>query len=101
VKTTVKLWIGIGILILLAPLGLYICGYFKGGSAWGEWGPDALKGLAGYIPEGLKKLSGLWNAPISGYGFGRWEGYMASALIGVLLTACAALLIGKQLTRKK
>jgi len=35
---TGKLWIGIGALIVLSPLGLILPDQFKAGSAWGEWG---------------------------------------------------------------
>jgi hypothetical protein len=109
-KTTAKLWIGIGILILLSPLGLVLPEHFKAGDAWGEWGTDGIKELAGYIPQGLEKLSSLWNAPIPDYAFKGWEekglgslslAYIASAIIGILITVCVVLLIGKLLSRKE
>lgn len=59
-KTATKLWIGIGILILLSPLGLLLPEHFKAGDAWGEWGAGTFKELVGYIPQGLK------NSPASG-----------------------------------
>jgi len=108
-KTTTKLWIGIGVLILLSPLGLILPAYFKAGDAWGEWGTDAFKELVGYIPKGLEKLSSLWSAPIPDYAFKGWEekglaglslAYIASAIIGILAVACIIFLIGKFLTKK-
>jgi hypothetical protein len=72
-KLTSKLWLGIGILVILSPLGLLLPEYFKAGDAWGEWGPDTLKELVGYIPQGFEKLSGLWNAPLPDYVFKGWE----------------------------
>ncbi len=93
-KTTTKLWIGIGILILLCPLGLLLPKYFKSGDAWGEWG---------------HKLSALWNAPIPDYAFKGWEekglgslsfAYIASAIIGILVIVCVVLLIGKLLNKR-
>lgn len=108
-KTTAKLWTGILILILLSPLGLILPEYFKAGDAWGEWGIDTIKELVGYTPQGLEKVSSLWNAPIPDYSFKGWEekglgslsfAYIASAAIGIIITACAVLLIGKLLTRK-
>jgi len=108
-KVIAKLWIGIAILIILAPLGLLIPEHFKAGAAWGEWGIDEIKELAGYIPRGLEKLSTLWNAPIPDYNLKGWEekglnhagfAYIISAVVGVILTATAVFLIGKLLTRK-
>jgi len=109
-KTITKLWIGIGILILLSPLGLILPEYFKAGDAWGEWGADAFKEMVGYIPQGLEKLSSLWKAPLPDYAFKGWEekglsslsfSYIASAIIGILITVCVVLLIGKFLSKKK
>lgn len=109
-KTTAKLWIGIGILALLSPLGLILPERFKAGCAWGEWGVDVFKGLVGYIPRGLKKLSGFWNAPFSDYAFNGQQdnglcqlglGYIASAVIGILVIICAVMLLGRFLSKGK
>lgn len=109
-KTTTKLWMGIGILILLAPLGIFLPQYFKAGDAWGEWGADTIKELVGYIPRGLEKLSRIWSAPIPDYAFKGWEekrlgslsfAYIASAIIGILVVVCVVLLIGKLLSKKE
>lgn len=108
-KTTAKLWIGIGILILLSPLGLFLPQHFKAGDAWGEWGGDAIKELVGYIPQGLEKLSTLWSAPIPDYAFKGWEerglshlslAYIISAVVGIAVTVVIVLLIGKILAKK-
>jgi len=108
-KLTSKLWLGIGILVILSPLGLLLPEYFKAGDAWGEWGPDSLKELVGYIPQGLEKLSGLWSAPLPDYVFKGWEesglgglsfAYIASAVIGILITVTVILLLGRMLTKK-
>lgn len=105
-----KLYIGIGILIILSPLGLLLPEYFKAGSAWGEWGIDEIQKLAGYIPQGLNKLSNLWNAPLPDYTFKGWEGkgalamsftYLVSAFIGILAILAVMLLISKVLNKKK
>lgn len=109
-KTITKLWIGIAILILCAPLGLLLPEHFKAGDAWGEWGADSVKELVGYIPQGLEKLSSIWSAPLPDYAFKGWEekglgslsfAYIASAIIGILVTAGAVVLIGKFLGRNK
>ena len=103
-KVISKLCMGIVILIILSPLGLFLPEYFKAGSAWGEWGADQIKSLVGYIPEGLGKLSSLWNAPLSDYTFKGWEdkplaylgfSYIISAIAGILLVALVILLLGR------
>ena len=109
-KTTTKLWFGLGILIILSPLGLFLPEHFKAGDAWGEWGTDSVKELVGYIPQGLEKLSSLWSAPIPDYAFKGWEekplmglsiAYIASALIGIFVCVVAVFLLGKFLSRKE
>lgn len=56
-KSQKKLWIGLFILTLLTPLGVILPEKFKAGGAWGEWGPEELEKLVGYVPEGLKRLA--------------------------------------------
>ncbi len=108
-KLTAKLWIGIAILIVLSPLGLLLPEHFKAGSAWGEWGADEMRELVGYIPKGLTKLSGLWQAPLPDYAFKGWEekglpllsfAYIISAVIGIVVVVLLALIIGKILSKK-
>ena len=105
-----KLWIGIGALIILSPLGLLLPEHFKAGSAWGEWGVDEIQKLVGYIPEGLEKLSRLWKAPLPDYAFKGWEekpivnlsfAYILSGIIGVLICVGVVLILGKFLSKKK
>ena len=109
-KLSTKLWISIIILILLSPLGLLVPERFKAGSAWGEWGIEEIKEMAGYVPEGLAKLAGLWNAPMPDYTFKGWEekglcylsaAYIISAIVGIALTTMAVILIGKFLTKSR
>ena len=108
-KITTKLWIGIATLIVLSPLGLIMPERFKAGAAWGEWGADEVQVLVGYIPNGLAKLSTLWNAPVPDYAFKGWEekglshlsfAYIISAIVGIALVSIAAWFIGKTLARK-
>jgi cobalt/nickel transport protein len=108
-KITTKLWIGLGALIVLSPLGLLLPEHFKAGAAWGEWGMDEIKELAGYVPKGLEKLAPLWNAPLSDYAFKGWEekglshlsfAYIISAIAGMAVTVMVVLLIGRLLARK-
>jgi cobalt/nickel transport protein len=109
-KTTTKLWIGLGILAVISPIGLYLPDKLNAGSAWGEWGADEMKGLVGYVPAGLEKLSSLWNSVMPDYAFKGWEGkglghlgfaYIFSALVGIALCVCGGLLLGKLLSRKR
>lgn len=106
---TKKLWIGIGILILLAPLGLIAPKWFGAGGAWGEWGPKEIEKIAGFVPEGMKRLAETWKAPLPDYalpGQGKGPaaesfGYVVVAIIGVALTAGLMYLLTKLLVRRK
>ena len=82
-KTITKLWILIGILIILTPVGLILPRYFKAGTAWGEW----------------KIFPSVWNAPIPDY-TGSPFGYALSAALGIAVVALIVLLVGKFLKKK-
>jgi cobalt/nickel transport protein len=108
-KTISKLWILIAILAVLSPIGLILPELFKAGAAWGEWAPGEVRGLIGYIPQGMARLSSLWSAPIPDYAFKGWEGkalphlsfaYIMSSAAGIVLTIAAIFVIGKLLSRK-
>jgi len=105
-----KLWIGLGALAAVSPIGLFLPEKFKAGSAWGEWGADEMRGLVGYIPGGLHKLSSLWKAVMPDYAFKGWLGkgfghqsfaYIVSALVGIALCVGGVWLLGAILTKKK
>lgn len=98
-KTVVKLWIFIAILIALTPLGLWLPAYFRARPAWGEWTPEEIRSLIGFIPIGIARLSVLWNAPIPDYGQGA-AGYIASAILGVVVITAFIFLAGRFLGRK-
>jgi len=80
----------LGLLIVLTPLGL-----LAPGTAFGEWAPEELGALVGYVPRGLAALSGWWSGLLPDYAVpilegvpgGEVLGYLLSALMGVLLTA--------------
>jgi len=103
-----KLWLGIGILVLLSPLGIILPSLFKAGGAWGEWGLEEIKNVAGFVPEGMKRLADVWKAPLPDYGIpgqGRGllaesVGYLCTAFIGVAFTAGIMYLVSKLLGRK-
>ncbi len=107
-KTLRKLWIAIGVLALLSPLGLIIPALFGAGGAWGEWGLEEIQKMLGFVPEGMKKLGHLWSSPMKDYAVpGQTEGmarkglgYAASALLGVALTAALAFLLARVLGKR-
>ncbi|MFH1097467.1 MAG: PDGLE domain-containing protein [Candidatus Desantisbacteria bacterium] len=108
-KITTKLWIGMAILILLSPLGLILPEHFKAGAAWGEWDVEEMQKLVGYIPQGLKKIASIWNAPMPDYAFKGWGeksllhmsfAYIVSAVIGIGATVLIVLGTGKFLTKR-
>jgi cobalt/nickel transport protein len=106
---TKKLWIGIGILALLSPLGLILPALFGAGGAWGEWGIDTIQKIVGFVPEGMKRLADSGKAPLPGYAVpGQSKGlvyesfgYLVSAVIGIALAAFVMFLLAKLLLRKK
>jgi len=105
---TKKLWLGIGILALLSPLGIIIPKWFGAGGAWGEWGLDEIAKEAGFVPEGMKRVAEIWKAPLPDYALpveGKGPaiesfGYVLSAIIGIALVAVVMYIITKLLTRR-
>ncbi len=96
VLTSRRLWMALGLGLLLTPLGIVAIG-----SAWGEWTPNDLsnkevrqqiaaasQGQAPppQVPAGLHRLSEVWSAPLSRYAPrfvpNPWLGYLLCALIG-------------------
>jgi len=72
------LYISLGILFILLPLGL-LTEY----DAWGEWDPEVYKKLLGFIPEGIKNAHSF--SVIPDYGEGSVIMYYLSAIIGAAL----------------
>lgn len=99
-----KAWLSLAILVALSPLGL-----LASGTAWGEWGTDEIKGLLGYIPQGLSRLTDInhiaflpdYSLPGLGGGFlGHAAGYYISAIVGVTIIIIFVLGIGRLIVRK-
>lgn len=90
-KKTKGIWGLVLGLICLTPLGL-----LASGTAWGEWGPDEISGLAGYTPKGM--TSGLsYSALLPDYsvsGLPEAAGYIISALVGVAILVIIFKLLG-------
>jgi len=109
-KSLTKLWLVIIVLVFLTPLGLLLPYCLKASSAWGEWSVAEIQQFLGYAPSGLKKLSGVWKAPLHGYAFKGWGekgimhlvvAYLAAAIIGTCLTVALAWFVGKLVAGKK
>lgn len=105
-----KLWIALGVLAVLTPLGLYLPYVFKGGSAWGEWGIDEVERMLGYAPQGMKRLANLWKAPLPDYALPGQENapltrlalsYILSAVAGIAACGGGAWIIARWLAGKK
>jgi cobalt/nickel transport system permease protein len=83
------LWAGVGVLLVLAPVGA-----LAPGTAWGEWSTEELQSLVGYVPGNFEKLGALWKAALPDYmtpGIGNnLLGYFVAGVIGVLLCAGVA-----------
>lgn len=102
-KTSKRLWVGLGILIILTPLGL-----IASGGAWGEWGPEELQKMFGIVPEGMKGLSDFWRSVLPDYAVPGSEGpvmlalgYILSALIGTGLILLSAYIVSRIVFRGK
>lgn len=95
-----RLWLAPAGLALLSPLGL-----LASSTAWGEWsGAELRRRGLGFVPNGLARLSGLWRAPMAGYGLRGMDtapGYLLSALLGAVVIAGAAWLLGRALVREE
>ena len=87
-----KLWLGLAMLAILSPIGIILPAAFKAKDAWGEWDAVSLQRMLGYVPSGMRKIAGLWQAPFPDYTVGGGEGsgiilqslaYIGSALIGI------------------
>jgi PDGLE domain len=101
-KIVRNLAVGLLLLIIFAPLGL-----FAVGETFGEWGSEELQEKLGYVPPGLEELSGLWNAPLPDYAFpGGGDSmtvsaaaYILSAVIGVVICGGLLYFAGKRIAK--
>jgi len=69
----------------------------------GRWPAGGLQKLVGYVPQGLIKLSGLWDAPLPDYSFkvGRQGavpfefGLHCFCIVGIVIIAGIVFLLAK------
>jgi cobalt/nickel transport protein len=94
--------IALAVLVILTPIGL-----LASGTAYGEWGPEDLQGMVGYVPAGLQQLSDLWHPLLPDYDLpgghdtmpAQTPGYILSAIIGVVLCAGVMYGVGKAVAK--
>jgi cobalt/nickel transport system permease protein len=105
-----KLALGLGALILLTPLGLFLPAKLGASEAWGEWGGEQVQKLAGYIPAGMRQIESLWRAPMPDYApkgseeamlpvLSFW--YILSGMLGVALVAGLFLAARRLIARRE
>jgi prolipoprotein diacylglyceryltransferase len=102
-----NLWTGLILLAFLSPLGLLLPRLFNADEAWGEWAPEKLMKLLGYIPERLYRTANIWKAPLPDYSpvpdhpsflfQAAW--YVVSALLGVALILALVSLLKRYLAK--
>jgi cobalt/nickel transport system permease protein len=95
------LWILLGVLIIVSPVGL-----LAPGTAWGEWGAEELAKMGlGFVPKGLEKLGALWGAPMPDYdvpALGNANiSYILSAVVGIAITVLVTWLFVALLTNRR
>ena len=98
-----KLLAGLLIMALLSPLGILLQKKFNAGDAWGEWGTDKIERLIGYVPEGMKRIAGVWKAPVRDYSFGGENSpiavqalyYIISGFLGIIVAVSVVYLISR------
>jgi hypothetical protein len=84
------------VMALASPLGLALPEWVGAGAAWGEWSPEEVGAMVGYVPARMESTASLWSAWIPDYALPGTEAaplstrglhYIFSALIGITLCA--------------
>ena len=91
------------VLAVIAPVGILLPMAFKTNDAWGEWSAETVKGLIGYVPQGLQKYSETYKAPMTDYSLNVNDKsvthqslfYILSGIAGVAATFGLTFLISK------
>jgi cobalt/nickel transport system permease protein len=94
------LWVGLGALIALSPLGMLATG-----DAWGEWSKEDLAKQAGYLPRHLDAIDETgWKGfqLLPDYLSERGAGfYIAAALVGALMITLMLYAVGRLLAQRE
>ena len=106
-KLQKKILIVLLILCVLAPIGILLPAFFDAGDAWGEWSAQTVKEMVGYVPKGLEKYSGAWNAPLPDYTVNSEDTsivhqsgyYIVSGIFGATVSYIIMLLISRLIVR--
>lgn len=88
-----RLVVGLVIMAFLSPLGIILPKMFNSGDAWGEWGTAKIEKFIGYVPEGMKRLAGIWKAPVSDYNPGGENASMAAQMLYYIISGCIGIII--------
>ncbi|MEI6121996.1 MAG: PDGLE domain-containing protein [Bacteroidota bacterium] len=107
-KLQKKILIALIILTLLTPAGLLLPMVFNAGDAWGEWSAETVKGILGYVPEGLQKYTDVYHAPLADYSINPNDTstthqsfyYIITGIIGAALTLGVTILISRLIIKK-
>jgi hypothetical protein len=107
-KLQKKILIALVIITLLTPVGILLPMAFNAGDAWGEWSAETVKGLIGYVPEGLQRYTDTYHAPLTDYTVNAADTsvthqslyYILSGLLGAALVLGVTLLITKVIVKK-
>ena len=83
-----RLWIALGALVVLTPVG-----FLAKGGGWAEWGLAELRDRVGFIPRGLARLSAYWPAAFVGYSLPGSQGTGFSALVCAAVGVCVILVL--------
>lgn len=84
-----KLWILLGALVVLVPLGL-----LAPGTAFAEWASDEFEKMIGFIPVGLQSLQGIYSAPMADYSLPGLTNFTSLSLAYILAAVAGASLLG-------
>jgi cobalt/nickel transport system permease protein len=94
------LWVAVGALLILTPLGA-----LASGTAWGEWTTGQLRASLGFVPAGLRSLEGAWTGLMPGYaapGIAASSGtYLLAAIVGAAAVVAVGAGLGAVLTRRR
>ncbi|MEW5765405.1 MAG: cobalt transporter CbiM [Acidobacteriota bacterium] len=94
-----KLWGWLLVLLVLTPLGFLVPRWAGAAAAWGEWSPEELIVMLGYVPARLERWAAFWRAPVPDYAEEAGPlGYLLAGALGIAVLG--ALYVGlKTVTR--
>ena len=88
-----KLVVGLVVLSVLTPIGVFLPKLFNAGDAWGEWGTETVQEMTGFVPKGMEKLSSLWNSLIPDYNIFSEDSPLILIIISYFISAAVGSLL--------